>query len=166
DQGFNFIFHFVLDLAMDIIVEHSSIKYIETTLQEAENVLYKAMATGQNNYEFAVSIATDAVVSGKGGVVSGNSLLYGKSPFPADTDSDASMLAHESKKLPGVEHIVRCPGTRNESPCPSVTSIYYIIQHLNDIHRWTREAIADWLEEIHDPTGENGPNINFEMEES
>jgi hypothetical protein len=25
---------------------------------------------------------------------------------------------------------------------------FYVIAHLNDVHKWTREAIADWVEQI------------------
>jgi len=32
--------------------------------------------------------------------------------------------------------------------CRSTASISVIIQHLNDTHRWSREAIADWLDTL------------------
>ncbi len=35
-----------------------------------------------------------------------------------------------------------CPGCPANGPLPAV------IAHLNDQHRWTREAIADWVETI------------------
>lgn len=29
---------------------------------------------------------------------------------------------------------------------PGATTLYGLVQHLNDAHKWTREAIADWLD--------------------
>ncbi len=49
--------------------------------------------------------------------------------------------------------------------CPRESTLRHMLIHLNDVHQWTREQIADWLETIHDPTGENGPNLNFQVEE-
>ena len=37
--------------------------------------------------------------------------------------------------------------------------LYYVIQHLNDVEKWTREQIADWLESL-------DINIEVNMEES
>ena len=38
------------------------------------------------------------------------------------------------------------------APCPacdgSPETFYNMIQHLNDQHQWTREAIADWLDTL------------------
>lgn len=36
-----------------------------------------------------------------------------------------------------------------------------VIMNLNDHHGWSRERIADWLDEISDPTGETGPDLRF-----
>jgi hypothetical protein len=38
---------------------------------------------------------------------------------------------------------------RRQDPCPACREIgllTWLIQHLNDDHRWSREQIADWLE--------------------
>lgn len=54
-----------------------------------------------------------------------------------------------------------CPMTKEEAECPcgckqmfvcehTHYSIWDLIQHLNDKHQWTREKIADWLDELHD----------------
>ena len=40
------------------------------------------------------------------------------------------------------ESIIRCPA------CHIGQSTFYLIVHLNDDHRWTRERIADWVESI------------------
>ena len=47
----------------------------------------------------------------------------------------------------GAEVVVPCPvcsGTRLPGFARRVPGI---VPHLNDIHRWSREAIADWVEE-------------------
>lgn len=36
----------------------------------------------------------------------------------------------------------RCPR------CHGSASLSWIVAHLNDTHRWTREAIADWVETV------------------
>lgn len=68
-----------------------------------------------------------------------------------------------ARKLPGVndaylEYPCTCPKKRHGF-IKSAT-LWYIIQHLNDTHKeWTREKIADWLDELHDK-GE--VNIEFQ----
>lgn len=63
-----------------------------------------------------------------------------------------------SKELPGITTLVK-------SPCDCKRkydhfTLWSLIQHLNDEHKeWTREKIADWLDELHD-SGE--VNIEFE----
>ena len=43
---------------------------------------------------------------------------------------------------------ITCPaGCKNDWRCEAGGSIEDIIQHLNDTCRWTREQIADWLQE-------------------
>lgn len=47
---------------------------------------------------------------------------------------------------------LRCIEVYEKRLCPACqepqANIEYIIVHLNDHHRWTREAIADWLETV------------------
>jgi hypothetical protein len=51
--------------------------------------------------------------------------------------------------IPALETIVSCPVVPdvcyhgNYVPRPI---LWNMIQHLNDVHEWTREQIADWLE--------------------
>lgn len=55
-------------------------------------------------------------------------------------------LGMESEKLPGLYNKV-------ESPCDcnlASNILKAVIIHLNDRHKWTREAIADWLDELAD----------------
>jgi len=52
--------------------------------------------------------------------------------------------------IPAVlEFSTHCPA-QGEDECASSMrdDLYNLIQHLNDRHRWTRQAIADWLETL------------------
>jgi len=48
-------------------------------------------------------------------------------------------------QMPELDQMVRCPGHSRE--CWWESSVWSMVQHLNDSHRWSREDIADWLEE-------------------
>lgn len=65
--------------------------------------------------------------------------------------------------LPGLNVRVNHPGETCESYSGGALLKNMII-HLNDQHKWTREKIADWLDEISDPTGETGPDLRFGAE--
>ena len=73
------------------------------------------------------------------------------SGIPGFADSSFKETAASlSKQLPGVDAIVVCPAcTVTDSP-PWEKSLWYIIQHLNDQHEWSRERIADFLDELPD----------------
>ena len=83
-----------------------------------------------------------------------------------EKSNDSENLYNGSFDLPGAKYYVTCPvedcfaSDQNDK-----SALRNIVIHLNDSHKWTREAIADWLESIHDPTGENGPNLNFQVKE-
>ncbi len=54
------------------------------------------------------------------------------------------------------------PWTLTVLTCPVCESLYIapvvtMITHLNDYHRWTRERIADWVEQIERQLPENAP---------
>lgn len=69
--------------------------------------------------------------------------------------------------LPGLGESVKHPPNQDNDFLPDCTErkqekfLQQMIIHLNDRHRWTREQIADWLDEISDPTGETGPDLRF-----
>lgn len=45
--------------------------------------------------------------------------------------------------------MVRCPGKDViGNRCQEAFAIIFMIPHINDTHKWTREAIADWLETL------------------
>lgn len=56
-------------------------------------------------------------------------------------DDNVSILA---KSLPGMEQQIMCPR------CDFGNSMYHIVQHLNDHHKWSRDKIADWLDDLAD----------------
>jgi hypothetical protein len=71
--------------------------------------------------------------------------------------ADALAPPLDPKGLPEVSDVVALrqafPGVteaaRHPCDCPPFHSeIWSAIQHLNDVHHWTREAIADWLDTL------------------
>lgn len=65
----------------------------------------------------------------------------------------AAMDAINAKSIPYIEDwqwitytTAKCPHSWASKHCPSI--VHSIITHLNDSHRWTREAIADWVQTI------------------
>lgn len=59
-------------------------------------------------------------------------------------------FARLSDSLPGMNMIVLHPRDPDVSMVCIGTRrpLGYMIQHLNDYHRWTRDRIADWIEEL------------------
>lgn len=57
-------------------------------------------------------------------------------------------ISARTKNLPGMGYLVKNP------PCLHFThkdvTLWRLVQHLNDQHRWSREKIADFLDELHD----------------
>lgn len=92
---------------------------------------------------------------GYGLVKNVNSYGLWPGPFAVSTEQwDIATAAHD---LPGMSEK---PGSPCEcSRLKAGHNLYNIIIHLNDKHGWTREKIADWLDELHD-RGE----INIEFE--
>lgn len=62
-------------------------------------------------------------------------------------ESNNNAISAKSRQLPGVDQLV-------EPPCECTllkATLWSLIQHLNDFHKeWTREKIADWIDELHD----------------
>ena len=48
---------------------------------------------------------------------------------------------------PWAEVVVPCPACQTTYDPRFSRGLHGIVPHLNDIHRWSREAIADWVEE-------------------
>lgn len=74
-------------------------------------------------------------------------------------ESEAALI---SQRLPGVKQMILPPCgcwrdglelNKNGMPIlePGVKKeVWSLVQHLNDKHKWTRERIADWLDDAHD----------------
>lgn len=72
----------------------------------------------------------------------------------ATTDNHVSEMA---RHLPGVMTKVEPPKwcktniAKGADGCGSAPqAVYYLVQHLNDYHKLSREVIADWIDELHD----------------
>ena len=76
----------------------------------------------------------------------------------AQAESNAYSLSEMSKELPGINEVVKYPCECHKS---NYNPVRRIIIHLNDQVMWTREQIADWLDELAD-SGEI--NIDFEVD--
>lgn len=53
--------------------------------------------------------------------------------------------------IKGLRQSARCPSPHSriyDLPCGAIGKLSVIIIHLNDAHKWSREAIADWLESL------------------
>jgi hypothetical protein len=90
-----------------------------------------------------------------GGLISGASATTSDSNFIPPFSSSDSSFSRLSNSLPAMFVKVKHPVGGKQ------TIIKDIIMDLNDHYKWPREKIADWLDEISDPTGENGPDIRF-----
>lgn len=68
--------------------------------------------------------------------------------------SGAQLASQIRETMPELSETVECPDGDCQSfdpntwkVTPLIGSVWEMIQHLNDRHKWTRERIADWLEE-------------------
>lgn len=105
--------------------------------------------------EYAYSFTAQQKFVSKGGVVG---KVY---DFPS-SESVESQVSTIKNAIPDIDKVVKMPLVcQEEELCVKSRSVWYAIQHLNDFHKWSREDIASWLEEISDPTGQNGPNLAF-----
>lgn len=60
--------------------------------------------------------------------------------------------------FPDLKRRVLYPCGCTKGLAPYSGSVWLVIQHLNDVEKWPREAIADWLERLEQETG-----LNFKM---
>lgn len=63
-------------------------------------------------------------------------------------ESETDQLASVASQLPGVQAVVSYP-----CYCDIEATVYRVIMHLNDREKWSREKIADWLDELQDKQG-------------
>lgn len=127
----------------DIVLEHIRKRAVDEASQVPTP--YSATILLKNKYLYAPN-------SGHGfsELVSIHEQLMG-SGF--NNDSDFSSL---SRNLPGMNEMVDCPACGYDKHLDATvgpqqrSTVWRTVQHLNDRHRWTRESIADWLDELHD----------------
>lgn len=77
--------------------------------------------------------------------------IKGQPPKP----SPMGVINELKEALPATEELVHCPSdacAMNEPTAyrdgPETGTIWYMVQHLNDHHRWSREAVADWCDDL------------------
>lgn len=104
-------------------------------------------------------VSSSDIKSMAGGIITYSSSSAAKIiSKPLVAESEASKL---SIKLPGMNQKVLPPcgcwrdGLQYEFGKPIMKPgkkvlLWQLVQHLNDKHRWSREKIADWLDDLHD----------------
>lgn len=60
--------------------------------------------------------------------------------------------------------LVKCPA--GNCVCSEPSLLVGIAIHLNDFHRWTREAIADWVDQVVPPPAPEPPPLIALMDQS
>jgi hypothetical protein len=117
------------------------------------------------------SRATKSMELAKGGLIKTNTIITNNiyepiSGYYASLDH-ASELNRLSNLMPAAQEIVEypcnCPNTITSDPrlqFPVTNRLMNCVMHLNDMHtEWTREKIADWIDELHE-----AGTINAEFE--
>lgn len=94
-------------------------------------------------------------------------------------------ISSASKGLPGMGAVVECPDEKcgftemdkygEWSSFRYKAKLWSVVQHLNDYHKWSRDKIADWIDDLHDrgiinaefePWGEEPEPDKTELSES
>lgn len=78
----------------------------------------------------------------EGGYVEGPPFASMNNPCASISVNEPSVVAELKKIFPGITNQTICPS------CYEQRSVADNIMHLNDKHKWTREAIADWTETL------------------
>lgn len=76
--------------------------------------------------------------------------LYLKAGVDTKWMSEYNEQERLKEAIPGLNQSVSCPESYHidEADGPSESSLWLMVQHLNDTHKWSREKIADWLETL------------------
>lgn len=75
-------------------------------------------------------------------------------PYPGpDGGGVFQRTALLDKVFPVMNQLIKCPVKRQMRPLPFMKHEHwqflgYMLIHLNDYHKWSRERIADWLETL------------------
>jgi hypothetical protein len=73
--------------------------------------------------------------------------------IPYSQPSNSTYADAIARLVPDIMYTdAECPSTdpSTDGLCKYGNTIWCLVQHLNDHHRWTREQIADWLDILHD----------------
>lgn len=79
-----------------------------------------------------------------------HSELFKKMHYGGPVDPLAHEMAEATKQLPGMDQEVYCPANCIFEWASIKHSLKNTIIHVNDFHRWSRDDIADWLDELAD----------------
>lgn len=71
----------------------------------------------------------------------------GREAIYGTTESEQEQYDEIRTLFPYLQTLSPCPA------CPLRMTLFIAAYHLNDFHEWTREAIADWLEEREEELG-------------
>ena len=74
------------------------------------------------------------------------SYIEDPSKYASHATGSIGLLA---KNLPGMNYRTTCPAEVCDSH-PDRATLYGLIQHVNDFHKWPREETADWLDRLMD----------------
>ena len=119
---------------------------IELSTKDAIPLL-KQMVSG---YAADTYSTTTAVFEGfSAAVQSTNASMSELIAFPGMPSNEYSILARKmAAKIPDMQRIEACPGpTLDGWPC-SARPVFEMVVHLNDHHRWSRERIAEWMDQL------------------
>ena len=70
---------------------------------------------------------------------------------------NSTEMEREAAKLPNINAYARHPVTSTLAP------LWVIVTNLNDHHKWSRDQIADWLDDLND---EGVVDLSFKEKES
>ena len=86
------------------------------------------------------------------------SIMASSQPCPAPPNihpplaSPTSILTQLSQACPGLSKTAACPACSQQDPyydkAAECLPLSVLVQHINDGHKWTREAIPDWLDNL------------------
>lgn len=74
-------------------------------------------------------------------------------PCPCDLCTPVATPARQpnellADRLPGLRAVTRCPAEATGTSCETKRLLWGVVIHLNDVHEWSRDTIADWLETL------------------
>lgn len=112
----------------------------------------------KNDYMYNYTLNEGGIVANNpaGDIAYNDAYYYKQNAIP-----EGGNIAAAAMHLPGMDTKIKYPCKCASGKAVAIkVELYYVIQHLNDSHiEWTREKIADWLDELQD-SGQ--VNLDFE----